>query len=231
MGTAGEPKQDHHSAPSTTPPLGVALSVRSRPRKLSEELDRLIQQFQMRSVTLRELIAVLEGRAYDLLLLLLALPFLLPVPLPGLSMAFGLIIALIAARLMVGQRPWLPKRLLDTSLPPKFFPILLGSAKRILRAFELLLRPRALWITAQPLPQLHAMIIFVAAVVLLLPLPPGTNFPPAVVIVVMAGGLLERDGLFVLGAYVAFALNIVFFALLSFYGTKLFEMIWRWLTV
>lgn len=216
--------------PEQTRTPGVAVGLRPRPRKLSEELDRLIQQFAMRSVTLRELIAVLEGRAYDLLLLLLALPFLVPVPLPGLSTAFGSIIALIAARQMVGQRPWLPQRLLDTRLPPKFFPMLLGSARRVLKAFELLLRPRAQWITAHPLPQLHALIIFVAAIVLLLPLPPGTNFPPAVVIVVMAGGLLERDGLFVLAAYVAFALNIVFFALFGFYGTKLFEIAWRWLT-
>ena len=211
------------SSDLTTPNIPI------KPRKLSEEIQRLIDQFQMQSVTLRELIAVLEGRAYDLLLLLLALPFLLPIPVPGLSTAFGLIIALVAARLMVGRRPWLPRRLLDMRLPPKFFPLLLGSARRILRAFELLLRPRALWITAHPLPQLHALLIFVAAVVLMLPLPPGTNFPPALVIVVMAGGLLERDGLFVLGAYVAFALNIIFFALFAFYGTKLFEIAWRWL--
>lgn len=218
------------SASSDSPSASVALSLRPKPRKLSEELERLLQQFAMRSVTLRELIAVLEGRAYDLLLLLLALPFLVPVPLPGLSTVFGLVIAVIAARLMIGQRPWLPARMLDTKLPEKFFPLLLGSARRILKAFEVLLRPRALWITAAPLPQLHAMIIFVAAVVLLLPLPPGTNFPPALVIVLMAGGLLERDGLFVLTAYVAFALNVVFFALFAFYGTKLFSAAWQWLT-
>lgn len=217
-------------APNAGTRPSVAVAVPARPRKLSEEIARLIQQFELRSVTLRELIAVLEGRAYDLLLLLLALPFLLPIPLPGLSVALGTVIALIAFRLMLGQRPWLPQRLLDTKLPPKFFPVLLGSARRILRAFELLLRPRMLWLTAPPLPRMHAMIIFFAAVVLLLPLPPGTNFPPAVVIVVMSGGLLERDGLFVLGGYIAFALNVVFFALLAFYGSKLFDVVWHWIT-
>ena len=214
--------------PAAVQPSSTALvPVTGKPRKLSEELERLIQEFHTRSVTLRELIVVLQGRAYDLLLLLLALPFLLPIPLPGLSVAFGTVIALISARLVLGQRPWQPQRLLDTTLPPKFFPLLLGSARRIIRVFEILLRPRLLWITTPPLPQLHAFLIFVAALVLLLPLPPGTNFPPAVVIVVMAGGLLERDGLFVLGGYVAFALNILFFALFAFYGTKLFEALWH----
>ena len=232
MATDGAPETSGKTASDegVPPTRSVALSLRARPRKLSEEMERLIQQFEMRSVTLRELIAVLEGRAYDLLLLLLALPFLVPIPIPGLSTAFGTIIALIAVRLTLGQRPWLPRRLLDTTLPPKFFPLLLGSARRILKGFELLLRPRAQWIVAPPLPQLHAFIIFVAAVLLLLPLPPGTNFPPAVVIVIMAGGLLERDGLFVLAGYVAFAFNLVFFALFAHYGTKLFDVLFHWVT-
>ncbi len=218
--SAPRPPTGPHPSEYVLVPLG-------RPRRLSEELDRLIHEFHMRSVTLQELITVLQGRAYDLLLLLLALPFLLPIPLPGLSMAFGAVIAVIATRLMLGQRPWLPKKLLQTQLPPRFFPVLLGSARRIIRAFEVLLRPRLLWITTPPLPQLHALLILMAAVVLLLPLPPGTNFPPAVVIVLLAGGLLERDGLFVLAGYVAFALNIVFFALFGFYGTKLIEAVWH----
>lgn len=216
-----------NAAPEPNAPSPKAGTPTSR--KLSDELQRLINEFATGSVTVRELIVVLQERAYDFLLLLLALPFLLPVPLLGLSTPFGTVIAIIAARVMLGQRPWLPAKLLDTRLPPKFFPMMLAGARRILRAFELFLRPRLLWLTANPLPQLHAFIIFVAAVLLLLPLPPGTNFPPALCIVIMAAGLLERDGLFVLGGYVVFALNMVFFALFGFYGTKLFEVLWGWL--
>lgn len=197
------------------------------PRKLSEVMDQLILEFHMRSVTLREVIVVLHGRAYNLLMLLLALPFLLPVPLPGLSSALGLVIAAIALRLTLGQKPWLPAKLLDRPLPPKFFPTLLGGARKILRFLEVMLKPRQLWLTASPLlGQLHAFIIFVAAVVLLLPLPPGANFPPAVCIVIMAGGLIERDGRFILAGYLAFALNGVFFALLAIFGKKVFEYFW-----
>jgi hypothetical protein len=199
------------------------------PRKLSEEMERLITEFHTREVTLREVIVVLQGRAYNLLMLLLALPFLLPIPVPGLSFLLGLVIAIIAARLTLGQRPWLPARLLDRKLPPKFFPTLLGAARRILRVFEMLLKPRLLWMSSSPLlPQLHAFIIFMAAFVLLLPLPPGTNFPPAICIVIMAGGLLERDGLFILGGYIAFVLNIVFFWLFAFYGEKIISALWHW---
>lgn len=198
-----------------------------RSRKLSEVMEQLIEEFHERPVTLREVIGVLQGRAYNLLMLLLAMPFLLPLPLPGLSTALGLVIAVIALRLTLGQKPWLPASLLDRGLPPRFFPTLLGGARRVLRMLEVMLKPRLLWLTSSSLlGQLHAFIILIAALVLLLPLPPGTNFPPALCIVIMAGGLLERDGLFVLGGYLAFAFNGVFFALFAIYGQKLAEWLW-----
>lgn len=200
---------------------------RVRPPKLSEVIELLIAEFCARPVTLREVIAVLQGRAYNLLMLLLALPFLLPVPLPGLSTLLGLVIAAIALRLVLGQKPWLPERLLDRELPPKFFPSLLAGTRRVLRFLEVMLKPRFLWLTQSSLLlQVHAFVILLAAVVLLLPLPPGTNFPPALCIVIMAGGLLERDGRFVLAGYLALAFNGAFFTLLALYGHRLVEWIW-----
>ena len=194
--------------------------------KLSPVLLHIIASFHERPVRLREVIALLQGRAYLLLMLLLSLPFLLPIPLPGLSFLLGTVIAVIALRLTLGQKPWLPNRLLDRELPPKFFPTLLSGASRVLRLLEVMLKPRQLWLTdSQLLVQLHAFIIFVAAFVLLLPLPPGTNFPPALCIILMAGGLLERDGRFILAGYFAFALNVVFFALFAIYGQRLIHWV------
>lgn len=194
-------------------------------------LEQLIEEFETRPVTLREVIIVLQGRAYVLLMVLLSLPFLLPIPLPGLSMILGLVIAVIALRMTLGQKPWLPARVLDRELPPKFFPTLLNGARRVLRFLEVMLKPRLLWLTASPvLVQLHALVIFIAAFILLLPLPPGTNFPPALCIVIMAGGLLERDGRFILAGYVALALNGVVFAVLATYIKRFIESALQWIT-
>ena len=213
-----------NAMPAGTPAL--AHPRKRTARKLSEELESIIED---REVTLREVIQVLRGRAYNLLMLLLALPFLLPIPLPGLSTVLGLVIAIIAARLTLGQKPWLPARLLDKKLPQKFFPSVIGGARRFLRFLEVMLRPRLLWLTTPRFVQMHSFIIFLAAVVLLLPLPPGTNFPPALCIVIMAVGLLERDGFFIIGGYVAGAINGVFFYYLATYGQKLFQTLWHWI--
>ena len=206
-------------------------SLPALPRQLSAVLQHLVTEFHQRPVTLREVIVVLQGRAYLLLMLLLALPFMLPVPLPGLSMVLGTVIAVISLRLTLGQEPWLPTRMLDRELPPTFFPALLTGASRVLGWLEVMLKPCQLWLTASPLlVRLHAFIILVAAFVLLLPLPPGTNFPPALCIVLMAGGLLERDGRFILAGYLAFGLNIVFFALFALYGQRLIHFFLNWMT-
>ncbi|MFA6289702.1 MAG: exopolysaccharide biosynthesis protein [Opitutaceae bacterium] len=218
MATNAAPEPSHSAA--LVPP------ARPRARKLSEELELIAAD---REVTLREVIGVLRGRAYNLLMLLLALPFLLPIPLPGLSSALGLVIAIIAARLTLGQKPWLPARLLDKKLPQKFFPTVIGGARRFLRFLEVMMRPRLLWLTSPRFVQLHSFIILLAALVLLLPLPPGTNFPPAICIVIMAVGLLERDGFFILGGYVAGALNGVFFTYFAVYVNKFAHAAWHWI--
>ena len=173
---------------------------RLKPRKLSEELAELRQRSSERAVTLRETIILLGGRAYTLLVLLLSLPFITPIPLPGLSTPFGLAIALIALRLALGQRPLLPKSLQRKELPTGFFHKVFLFAEKTLRIFEKFLRPRLTFLTDTPLlVQLHALLMLIAALVLLLPLPiPFTNSFPAWALILVAAGLLERDGLFIL---------------------------------
>ncbi|MBI2813479.1 MAG: exopolysaccharide biosynthesis protein [Opitutae bacterium] len=190
---------------SLIPRLGPA-------KKLSEELIELRQRVAERAVTIRELLYVLKGRAYMLLVILLTLPFLLPLPLPGLSTPFGLAIMLICLRLALGQRPWLPKSIQRRELPPGFIPRLLDLAARIIGWLERVLRPRWLVLTEHGLiRQLHAIMMVAAAVILLLPLPiPFSNSLPGWSILLLASGLLERDGRAIVFGYLMFALSVVY---------------------
>ena len=193
------------------------------PRKLSEELADLRDRSALGALTLREVIYTLGGRAYTLLVLLLALPFITPIPLPGLSTPFGLAIGLIAFRLMLGQRPWLPMKLQRKVLPPGFFSRLFLVAEKSIRLIEKLLRPRLI------LVQLHAFLLLIAALVLLLPIPiPFTNSFPAWAILLVAAGLLERDGLFILAGYFVFAVGVLYFIFLGEAATLLLQEFVRW---
>lgn len=201
------------------------------PPKLSVELARLRDQAAERAVTLREVIYTLQGRAYLLLVLLLALPFITPLPLPGLSTPFGLAILLIAARLSLGQKPWLSMKLQRKELPAGFLRKLFAVAERVLRFLEKFLRPRLTFVTDTPLlAQLHAVLMLAAALALLLPLPiPFTNSFPAWTILLLAAGLLERDGLFILAGYVVFAAGVLYFVFLGEATATLVHELVQWL--
>ena len=203
----------------------------AHPRKLSEELALILREFEVENVTMREVIALIHGRGYVLLVLLLALPFCTPIPLPGLSTPFGLIIAIVGVRLVFGAKPWLPSRLLDTRLPPATFARVFAVTRRIILGFERLLRPRLLWVTGSSLhAQLHAVPIVICAIFLLLPLPvPFSNAIPAWGIMLIAGGLLERDGGFILAGHFVALLAIVFFSALAITGVEAMEFLWKWL--
>jgi hypothetical protein len=207
-----------NAAPERDPRAGgPTAGAEERPPKLSEELAGLQARFAEEAVTLREVIEVLRGRAYLLLLILLARPFCTPIPLPGLSTPFGAVIALIAFRLALGQHPWLPERLLARRLPPGFFRRVLTATARIIRFLEVFLRPRLTPLAEIGLlRQAHAGMMLLAALVLLLPLPiPFTNAIPAWVILLIAGGLLERDGGFIAAGYAAFAAGVFYFLFLG----------------
>jgi hypothetical protein len=200
-------------------------------RKLSEELAELHLRAGDRAVPLREVIFALRNRAYLLLVVLRALPFIQPVPLPGLSTPLGLAIVLIALRLSLGQRPWLPMRIQRAKLPAGFFGKMITFTARLLRYLESVLRPRWAFLTETPLlNQLHAIGILISALILLLPLPiPFSNLLPAWAIFLLACGLLERDGLFILLGYVAFAVGAAYFIFLGSIANEAVLHAWEWI--
>lgn len=199
-------------------------------RPLSQELSILIHAVEERSVTLHEVIAVLRARAYTLLLIFLALPFCTPVPLPGVSTPFGLVIALIGFRLMLMQKPWLPERLLNTRVPARFFGRLLAAARKIIRAMELLLKPRLCILLDLPsLQALYGGIICVCGSLLLLPLPiPFSNLFPALTVVLIAAAILERDGYFVIIGLVVFGVTLVYYSMLAWGGAEMLQWLRAW---
>lgn len=227
MATDGAPDGRPLAPLSATP---VPPPDPAKPRKLSEEFALILREFEVETVTLREVMALLHGRGYVLLIVLLSLPFCTPVPLPGLSTPFGLIITIIGVRLVLGAKPWLPARLLETRLPPAVFAKVFALTRKIVLGFERLLRPRLLWVTASPrLQQVHAVPIVICALLLLLPLPvPFSNVVPAWGIILIGGGLLERDGAFIIAGYLAALFTLLFFAAVGIFGVETFDFMRDW---
>ena len=202
-----------------------------RPRLLSEQLEDLRRRFADEPATLRAVIEALDGRAYTLLMIVFALPFAPPVSVPGSSTPLGIIIAAIAAQLAFGKLPWLPRRLLNWRLPRGFFTRLIAVTARIVRTLERVLHPRwPRWTTSPTVRAIHHLAIVGAALLLAVPLViPFTNFIPGWSILLLACGLLERDGLFLLLGHIVFVVSTAYFIVIGLVGTEALLRAWHWL--
>jgi hypothetical protein len=214
------------------PPNPSTPAPSDRTPRLSDQLTRLEAASQRQeTVHLAEVIALLKGRAYTFLLLLLSVPFVQPIPIPGLSTPFGVAIALVGFGLLIGQTPWLPGWLLKLPLPKNFLAAALQVMRRLVRLLEALLRPRLVWLAAHPvLQRLQGLCILTCGVLLALPLPiPFSNMLPAVTVIAFACSLLEKDGLFYLVGLGCFALTAAFFLGVGLGGAAALAWVYEWL--
>lgn len=196
---------------------GNAGAVPWRVSRASEEIRALLEMMAERPVTWGELVARMGDRADLLVIVLLTLPFAVGVPLPGISTLAGLLIVMAGVHLGLGRKPWLPQRFLRARVSPRTSGRILRGAGKLLAFFEKVLGPR--WpgvVGGARYRWAHASSLVVMAVLLALPVfVPFTNIAPGLGILMLALGLMERDGRMLALGHIAMLLNLVFFGYLA----------------
>ncbi|MGE3975174.1 MAG: exopolysaccharide biosynthesis protein [Bdellovibrionales bacterium] len=189
--------------------------------KISEKFQELARAFGNKPIPIGEFVDSFGISGHAVFILILCIPFVTPVPIPGLSTLFGILIAIAGVRISFGLPPWVPQRWRKKEIPITVSKQIFSTGTKIMSKVELLTKPRLRFFSMHPaLLHFNGFIIVMMAIVLALPLPPGTNFPPALAIVLMALGNLEEDGLIILLGYVVFCLNLLAIALISIYGLE-----------
>lgn len=166
--------------------------------KTSELLSELRDAFPGEEpISVQDLLKRLEGRAFGLLLLILALPNCIP-NVPGISTIFGILLVAPALQMIFGAgTPWIPKRIANMSIEPRILrKVIDWSMPSLLRA-EKFIQPRLEFLTQQPATIWFGIQTLILAFILVLPIPFG-NWPPGMAIATLAISLLQRDGLFAL---------------------------------
>ncbi len=173
---------------------------------LSIVLAELAANTSAQRISVGELLTALHDRAMAALLLIFALPNVIPTP-PGTSTVLGAPLVFLAAQLTFGRAPWLPGFISRRSMRHSHFAAFVKRAVPWLQRAERLLQPRGEWLARPPFEYAVGAVCLLMAVIIFLPIPMG-NILPALTICLCALGILERDGVWIVAGLVSAAVSV-----------------------
>ncbi len=160
-------------------------------------------------VTVAQIVDALDARSFGLAVLLFSLPSVVPMP-PGVPTVVGIILLIVSVQMVFGREDlWLPGILSRRSFPRKALVSAFEGLAPKLAWLERLMKPRLLFMTGKAGTIAIGVIVLIMAIVLILPLPPGGNFPPALACTVLAMGLVQRDGIVIVAGIVGSIVALV----------------------
>lgn len=178
---------------------------------IEEELLQLQKKSEHSALTIEEILSILSEKGQLVIILILSLPFCLPIQIPGLSTPFGVAIAFMGLKLAFGKNTWLPKRILTTQVSSHIIQTVSAKILFVLNKIKPWMHPRLVWLCHHPISQvMNGLLIAFLGVLLALPLPiPLSNLISAWTLFILGLGLLNDDGIFVMTGYI---LSMITFA-------------------
>lgn len=166
-------------------------------------------------ISVGEIERVLDGRSFASICLVLCIPFIQPIPLPGLSVALGVAMIALGLRLAFGTAGGLPQFIKRQRINTRTLHKILQIATRLFTHAERLFKPRYTLLLRPPFLNLIGVSIMCCGVALSLPLPPVilfSNSLPAWGVICLALGYLERDGLVITLGHILAVATWIYFA-------------------
>lgn len=185
---------------------------------VSQRLRALVRSMPRTGITLSELIRSVGNDGLLILVALLTLVFLIPISIPGVSTVFGAAILLISVSRLIGRELWIPSKLEHRVIGTRKLRPLLRKALSWLKKLERVSKPnRIQWLVATgAVAFFNNAALILGAVLLMMPfgLIPFSNTFPAVAILFLAIGLLQRDGVCILLGHISNVVTIIYFGVL-----------------
>lgn len=197
-----------------------------RERTFSEVLEALTVGPERLSIA--EVAEAFGERGIGAMILILSLMAILPWP-PGGKAVFGAPIILLACELAVRRKTlWLPGWMLRASMGRAAYARAVRHALKPVRFVENLTRPRLAALTS-PLGEVAIGVACVfLAIMMALPIPFG-DMLPAVTLILLSLGLMQRDGAMVIAGWIGVAVCGIYLALVSSAVIHLGHLAWNWL--
>ncbi|MGE3609317.1 MAG: exopolysaccharide biosynthesis protein [Bacteriovoracaceae bacterium] len=180
-------------------------------------INALIEIRRLPTITIGQIVENAKEESLLIVCLVAILPFMQPIPIPGLSSVLGIIVLLQGLGLVFSSRPLLTKKLKQIKISHEKFEILFNAAVK-LTSFTSKLSAYKHPITHTRISHIICGIsIVLSAAFLSLPLPiPFSNLIPALSIFLICVGLLEEDIVLILFGH-AITLTVVWMAIFSYH--------------
>ena len=192
-------------------------------------LEQLNEIRKLPKITLGKLADGLKQEAIVVVCLVSILPFLQPIPLPGLSTVLGFVAFLQGGSLMFVDEPFLTKKMRDIEIPHQRFEQIYRAAEKFCKVASKIAVASHPWTRSRASKILCGISIVISACFLSLPLPiPMSNFVPALSIALVCLGLLEEDIILVtIGLSITVA--VIWMGIFSYHLiAEKFPMIFNW---
>lgn len=167
------------------------------PASFSAILRTMADDETRERVSVADLLALMQDRAFGALIFIFAMPNTIPTP-PGTSAILGIPLIFLSAQMALGKAPWLPKFIANRSMLRRDFSGMIDKASPWIARAERMLKPRWRALSSPGAERLIGCFGLILALVLALPIPLG-NMLPAVALCMMAFGILEKDGVWIAG--------------------------------
>lgn len=185
---------------------------------LGGKIEAVIDKLPPDGVRLAEIRDLFGQDGLMLLTAFLTLVFLVPVSIPGVSTVFGGAILLLGVSRLLGRGLWLPQSIERRVVSTDKLQAALGRGLVWFRRLERVSRPHRLpWLAADGLTGFfNSCALILGAVLLMAPfgLIPFSNTFPAVALLFLAIGFIQRDGVCILLGHCANLVTIAYFAIL-----------------
>lgn len=178
-------------------------------------LTSLVTETSGDTVTLGQLMRIMERRSFGAVILLLGLIAISPLTVvPGATWTVAAATLLFSGQLLVGMRhPWLPQALLNLKMPRDQLRAFVKAGRKMAHTADRLTAPRLGFLTKPPFVIGVALLCIAAALITfplgLIPLGPVL---PGIAIVLMGIGLTARDGVFLVLSTLAMAGSVMLLA-------------------
>lgn len=195
----------------------MSVPLQDPQQSLAGTLSKTAQSIQSDHISLRDLMAMIGEQGLLVFCMFLTLPFLLPISIPGVSTVFGLVILLIGVGVALNRLPWLPARLMNRTIAAEHLLPALEKGASMFARLDKVVRPRLLGLThSVTINRFNGFALILASMLLMAPLGliPFSNTLPALAILFLAAGMLQRDGLCVIAGYAFGVLTIIYFGAL-----------------